>query len=279
MPFGTKLLKAKHGHFVTLLFAAASPFALGAPPLLGAPKPLPPKPRFIEVFSPNQNPGKGTLSYKTSEKVQSVQLGGQSGYYGVGMIFHGSQLPDNFRQELKDRFIVQIALGNLGAKEKKVVSEFSALTLLLKKLPTEKKKLKTVLPTGKDAKIDEGALILFSNPDSPVDQADEEKLRGTFFANSGVLTVTPLGKPEVVDIQADNGHYKFKTQTMRIELNSLLVTPFNIQPADLRGNLEIPIFWPHDKRSESFAKHIAEESLGTPTPGPKTPAKRDLASP
>jgi hypothetical protein len=265
-----------------LSLVLASP-CFAAPPLLGIPKAAS-RPRFIEAFSPEQNPGKGTLSYKTGDKVRSIQLGGQSGFYGVGMIFHGTQLPDNFKQELKDRYIVQVALGNLTAKDKNLIPEFAAVTLILKKLPTEKKTVKTVMPTGKETKIDEGALILFSNPETPTDRADEEKLRGTYFANSGVLTLTPVGKPEVVDIRADNGHYKFKTQAMRMEFNSLLVTPFNVQPADMRGTLEIPIFWPHDKRSELFAKHIAEESLGTPqggaTPSEATPRHpRDLASP
>jgi len=119
-------------------------------------------------------------------------------------------------------------------------------------------------------------LLLFSSPSLKTSQSDEDKLRNTYFAQSGVITVTPLKIPEPVDVKAEGKRLKFRRQLMKLEFNATLVTPFSTIQNDLKGFAEFLVYWPSGKSAKTFAKRIATESLASstttiPEPSPDKP--------
>lgn len=113
---------------------------------------------------------------------------------------------------------------------------------------------------AKGAQPKEFALMMFHSPQMPTNSSEEEKLKNTFFAQGGSILLAPLGEPTVHLVKDRGQSLRFKSQRYRAEIHVQLVTPFNSQPAQLDGSVELPLYQPHGKDSELFAKNISSQN-------------------
>lgn len=222
--------------------------------------------KLNELFSVENNPGSGSLTYTQAEKQEKIELGSETGHYALGMIFKGNSLPAPYSKDLKNTELVQIALGTAKGKVQFQVPQFGAATLIAKGGLKGKTTFKFVVPTGGPKKDQHMALLLFTSPSTPNEQSDEEKLKGTFFSQTGSVTLTPKGKASVVGVRYQGKNVNFKTQTMSLEFKASLVTPFNSQENGLTGTIDFPVYSPHGREATELAKKIAAESMGGMAP-------------
>lgn len=234
-----------------------------------------------QLFSVETRPGRGTLIYRQGAKSEKVELGAAAGHYGMGVVFRGSLLPTPYSQDYGNARILQIALGTLKANLQAQVPQFGSLTLIMKEIPKQRTVLKLLIPSGKDASLKELGLLLFTSPSTPSEQGDEDKLKGTYFAQSGTIALTPLGSAEKLEVRSQGRIVGFKSQTVRLEIDALLATPFTTQETTLKGSIELPLYWPVGKEAKAMTRRIAADSLGTAPalPGPEglTTHKREIA--
>jgi hypothetical protein len=256
--------------FLFFLFLAASA------PLLAEEVPRPPGSlELTDIFNVVSDPGEGTLMYVK----QKIPFGVEGGHYGVGMIFPGKSLPDPYRADFANFFILQLALGTLKDRLEGRIPQFGAATLILKKIPTGKTKLNFVLPSGKEKNLAASALLLFSSPSLKADATDELKLRESHFATGGILIVSPVGEKSSVLLKSAGQSVQYWKQKMSFDFAGRLATPFGNEVRDLSGKIEIPVYWPKSKGAEELAKRLAEQSLnpyghpGLPQAAPPSPKK------
>lgn len=236
--------------------------------------------KLNEIFSVEGSPGNGKLVYTQGEKVETIALGEETGHYALGIIFKGTSLPEPYSKDFKDDSILQIALGTMRSKVQFQVPQFGAVTLVSRGPLTTRTVFKLTVPTGSPSIPKSLALLLFTSPFTPNEQNDEEKLKGTYFAQSGTLTVTPKGKPKLIGVRSQGKNVNFKKQTMTVDFKAGLATPFNAQENNLKGTIEFPVYWPSGKQAEKLTQKIATDSLGGmgPVPSPDgLPYNRDVA--
>ena len=251
-----------------LIIIGAAAYLIGfdlyaAPPLLDADQVAASAPPIMEILKADPKSVSGTLNYKQGINLETLVFGETTGLYGTGLVLHSSALPGEMGQLFKGKHALQIALGNSPSATDKI-PQFGSVTLIFNKIPTKPQTFKTVFPKP-PFPGDNVALILFSSPQSPRARNDEDRLKGSFFAQNGTIILTPVGKPQTVMAPHRGEQMAFKTQVFRLEFNSLLVTPFTNEGADLKGKLELPVFWPDGKESESLIKHLSFETLGAST--------------
>ncbi len=240
-------------------------------PLLGAGKAGEPAADAIDIFAPETHAGSGTVVYRQGGKVELIDLGPESGRYGLGIVYPAKLLPEAYREEFKGAFIIQIQLGTMASKLQEQVSQFGSMSLITKHIPTTSQTFQTKIRDAKTNNIFNLGLMMMTSPSAPREQADEQRLKSTYFAQSGSVIVTPLFDPREVKTENGSSTLQFKTQTMRLEFNSELSTPFSNEKAELQGKLEIPIYWPDSKSAELFTKKIAARSLAGMTAPPPPP--------
>ncbi len=219
--------------------------------------------RLLEIFNAEQLPGSGSLDYKVGDKVEKIALSQESGYYALGMIFEGASLPEQYGKDFKKNQIIQIAMGSVRSKLQGQIPQFGAITLITNKIPAGKAKYPLVVPSGRESPLDEMGFLLMTGPTTPNDRSDEEKLKNTYFALSGSLTVTPRGKSRLMEVKSQGKRLNFKMRIMRVVFDAALVTPFNASPATLKGTIDFPVYQASGKEAETLTQRIATESLET----------------
>lgn len=227
--------------------------------------------QLVEMFSVETEPGEGTLTFGSKpEDTEKIQFGMISGHYGLGMVFPGKTLPPPYNKDFKGLQVIQMALGTLKGKLEGKVPQFGALTLIAKTVPTGITTFNFIVPTEKKKHGTNTALLLFTSPNSPADQRDEEKLQKTFFGREGSVRLTPMGTPVVVIIKGDSGKANFKKQLMKVEFQGKLRTPFTDSDRALNGTLQLPVYWPSGKDAEDLARKMSAQSLN-PAGSPGAP--------
>jgi hypothetical protein len=217
--------------------------------------------RLLELFSVEQNPGHGSLVYKQGDRTEAIEFGGVTGHYALGMVFPSESLPEPFPRQFKDSKILQMAFGTTQSHLQGQIPQFGSASLITGTLPKSATSYPLVVPSGKDKILKEIALLLFSSPSAMKEQSDEDKLKGTFFAQGGTLALSPVGQPHVVELKSQGKVLLFKAQVFRVAFDAQLVTPFNAQENALKGTLEFPVYWPHGREAEKLTQRIARESL------------------
>ena len=203
-----------------------------------------------DFFTPDREPGDGRLAYKEGSKTEGIEFGAQGGHYGMGVIFRGSELPAPYSKDFQNSSIIQIAFGTLKTKLLSQVPQFGSATLIVNEIPKTRTKYRLVVPTNKDASLKEMALLLFTSPSAPADQSDEEKLKGTFFAQSGTITASTVGISTKVVIRSQGKSLSFRKQSLRLIVEAKLATPFNTQETDLRAPSSSPSIGPSARRQK-----------------------------
>lgn len=233
-----------------------------------------------ELFSVEEDPGTGSLVYKQGDKKETIAFGKETGHYGLGMIFKGSSLPEPYSKDLVGNEILQIALGTARAKLQYQVPQFGSATIVMKGKPKDTATYPLMVPNG-GAQVKKLALLLFTSPATPNEQSDEEKLKGTFFAQAGSVTVQPKGAEKIIGVRYQGKNVNFKTQKMVIDFRAKLVTPFNSQDSSLEGKVELPVYRPHGKEAQRLLGKMVGDSFGGMSPLPTSDAlsthPRDVA--
>lgn len=246
---------------IALTVLAFSFTLFAAPPLLdrstNSASPVPPE--IVEQVAGEGS--KGSLQLKVGDKRETVDLGGKSGHYAVGMVIHSSALPAEMAAEFQGFNIIQIFLGTLSTAGAESVPQFGSIGVITKRIPAkDAKTFKTVLgPTS--PKTGDYAQVSFKSPGTPLQQTDEEKLKATAFAASGTLRYSPKGLPHEVKVRSRTGYLAFKRQRVSLDVNSILTSPFNPIDGDVKGQLEVYVYWPSRPESQDLTRSLASSSL------------------
>lgn len=234
-----------------------------------------------ELFSNEKNPGLGKLVYTSGEKTETIEFGGDSGHFGMGLVFTNKVLPESVIKDLKGDEIVQIVMGTQRGKIKLQVPQFSSATLISRGISSTHNSYKLTVPSGSGEQDPAIALLLFTSPQTASEQSDEDKLKSTFFAQSGRLTVVPKGRRELLSVRYQGKNINFNVQTLSVTVDAHLVTPFNSLENTLKGEIEFPVYSPKGKAAEDMLRKIAADSLGGLTTAPVSEAisshRRDVA--
>jgi hypothetical protein len=214
---------------------------------------------LITEFNVQKNPGSGNLVFTQGGNPKNLELGAQTGYYGMGMVLKGSLLKSDYQKELKNKIILQLNFGNFNAKSLKESPQFSTLTLVDETVP--KKEVTYQLKTSKPENINKIGLMLFQSPFTPEIPGPEQRLQNSYFAKLGTVKVSPTGKIERVPIVFQNKNYELSLQRYKVSIDGLLTTPFDAsQNPALRANVEIPVYYANSPDEEKLIFNLAQNS-------------------
>jgi len=237
--------------------------------------------KLNDVFSVDKTPGTGKLVYSQGDKTETIELGTESGHYSMGLVFKNSLLPESVTKDLKGDEVVQIVLGTQKGKVQFQIPQFGSATLISRGIDSLRNTYKLTIPNGAPNQDPAIALLLFTSPQTPTEQSDEEKLKGTFFAQSGKLIITPAGKSDTLSVRYQGKMLNFKKQNFTVKLDAALVTPFNSSENSLKGEITFPIYTAKGKAAEALIRKIAGDSLGgmpsAPTQDGISTHNRDVA--
>ncbi len=232
-----------------------------------------------QTFSVEQNPGTGTLRLKQGDKEEVVQIGTLEGHYALGMFLRGNRLPPPMNEEFKDLLILQTAFGNIKAKHPGLVPQFGTITLASAGKMGKLKTFKLRPPMGREPSFKDAGLLLFTSAKFPLEQNDQDKLKGTYIAKSGDVVLRAENKPDKVELPFGEKSLTFNRQTIRLDISGELVTPFNPQDMRITGRVEFPVYWPVSPLAEKLVMDTAAENLSPLGSGRATSQqkKRDVS--
>lgn len=218
--------------------------------------------KLEDVFSIGKNPGTGALIYKNSQQEEKISLGQNIGLYGFGMSFDGSLLAQNYQKDFSDSAIIQVAFGRLKSHLNGRIPQFLAATLVGEKPGKILQTYPVIVPKPKTKhNLKKMALILFSSPNTLSERLDEEKLQGTFFAETGSIQLSLIGKSKKVRVMVNSETLWFRVRLAKLVFNVTLGTPFIAEKGSLKGEVIIPLYSPDDKASTLFTRKLASESF------------------
>jgi hypothetical protein len=221
--------------------------------------------QLVDMFSVESEPGEGTLEFGTKkEDMEKISLGAVSGHYGLAVIFPGKMLPPPYNKDFKNQHVIQLAIGTLKSKLENRVPQFGAGTFIAKRVPTAVTTFNFIVPSEKKKHGANTALLLFTSPNSPADQKDEEKLQKTFFGKEGSIRITPIGTVKSISVKGENASVTFRKQLMKLEFQGALKTPFSDSEKSLTGTIQLPFFWPQNKEAEKLTRRLAAQSMNPP---------------
>lgn len=276
---------------------AAAPVPPTPAPVIPPPAAAAPSLPLVDLFSVEQNPGRGTLEYVKAGENEKIVFGPESGHYLLGMVFSNDTLPETIQNDFKRNEVIQLAMGTINRFTSGRVGQFGAATLMVSRETQAKRVVPLRIPGSTEAPLPESGLFLFTSPEMQVQMSDEEKLKGTFFAKGGSVTLSASGSPRSIQVTADGKKIPFKMQSMRMEILANLVTPFNSAEHSLHGRVEFPMYWPDGPAGKKLAKQLAGNSFNaknsiavpddmgtkrrnmTGAPNKAKPSKRKPASP
>ncbi len=220
--------------------------------------------KISEVFSAEKNPGKGTLSYTLGgSQTESISFGDETGHYLIGLVFPLDTLPEAMRSEFKNKELIQLAMGTLSASLGNRIAQFGAMTVAVTKGARTVRQIPLSIPSNSDRGLSESGLLLFSSPQMPAQISDEEKLRGTFFGKGGSIGLSASTPPTPLNLVAEGKKVGFKVQSMRMELQASLSTPFNSEERQLSGKVEFALFYPDGVAAKRLLSQLAETAFNS----------------
>ncbi len=217
--------------------------------------------KLTELFGTEENPGSGVIGYTLGQSSQQVKLGKETGIYGMGLVFDGIDLPQRLKKGIEKQVVIQLALGVNRSKLAGQIPQFGAMTILSLETPVGKKTYPFVVPNPRDKNRKEMAFMLFSPPNTPSERTDEEKLKSTYFANEGLISLEPKGGIQVLEVKRNGERLKFSVRFMEAEVDGGLSTPFSAEPGRLRGKFKFPLYWPSNLPARKLVQKMARDSL------------------
>jgi hypothetical protein len=223
----------------------------------------------------------GQLEFKVGEKTELFEFGKGKPHYAMGLVFSRKNLPSSFANSIGKNQIIQIALGNRNATAPDLITQFGSLTLKIEDFPGTDALKVTFQDTSK-AEKDQGqsAFLILNSSQMTFSQEDQEKLKSTYFSESGEIVVTPSNAVEKISLPNGTKKLSFKRKNFSLTLDAKLGTPFSGGKGSVKGTFQIPVFWPHGTEADAFVSELAESSLDkNPEISPPKEAPRTLASP
>jgi len=217
--------------------------------------------KLTELFGTESTPGSGFIGYTLGTSSQQVNLGKETGIYAMGLVFEGIDLPQQIKKGIEKQVVIQLAIGVNRSKLAGQIPQFGAMTILSLDTPVIKKIYPFVVPNPKDKGRKEMAFLLFSPPNTPAERTDEEKLKSTYFANNGVMSLDPKGGTQVLEVKRNGERLKFSVRFMEAEIDGGLSTPFSAEPGRLRGKFKFPLYWPSNLPARKLVQKMARDSL------------------
>lgn len=214
---------------------------------------------LTELFGVKQNPSLGELKFRRGTVTEKLTFGATTGLYALGFELPASLLPQPYRTQFAGEKVVQVLLGNANPGEK--ISQFASL-LILTDASGNETQLRVPTKGNQDSK--NTVYIQFRSPESPSNTPDEDSLKSTYFATSGLAKVGPKGKAEGVAISFSDRRLRFYKRRVRLEINSLMGTPFNPESADIKGAIELALFSAGSDETIVFLKEILSQTLRSP---------------
>ena len=218
--------------------------------------------KLTELFGTEETPGTGTIGYSVGQQLQQIALGKESGVYALGLVFEGLELPAAMRKSKIKPTIIQMAIGFNRGKIGSQVPQFAAMTILGTEKPIKlKKTYPLVVPNPTDRGRNEMAFLLFTPPTTPAERTDEDKLKSTFFANKGMISLTPQGEEQTIEAKRNGERLKFAERFMEAEIDGTLATPFHTEPGKIQAKFKFPLYWPSNDAAKKLVRRMAQDSL------------------
>lgn len=217
--------------------------------------------KLTELFGTEETPGSGTIGYSVGAQLQQIALGKETGVYALGLVFDGLELPAQMRKTKVKPTIIQMAIGFNRGKIGSQVPQFAALTILGTENPKVKKTYPLVVPNPADKNRNEMAFLLFTPPTTPAERSDEEKLKTTFFANKGMISLSPQGEVQSLEAKRNGERLKFSVRFIDAEIDGLLATPFHTEPGKIQARFKFPLYWPANDAAKKLVRRMAQDSL------------------
>ncbi len=217
--------------------------------------------KLTELFGTEETPGSGSIGYSMGQQSQQVTLGKETGVYAMGLVFEGINLPNQIKKGIEKQLVIQLAIGVNRSKIAAQVPQFAAITLLSLEIPQLKRIYPFIVPNPADKNRKEMAFLLFTPPNSPAERSDEEKLKSTFFANTGVMSLDPRGGPQTLEVKRNGDRLKFTVRFMEADIDGGLATPFHADLGRLRGKIKFPLYWPSNNAARALVQKMARDSL------------------
>jgi len=246
--------------------AIADPVLVPVPSLpLAVPTIAPPPLPLVDIFSADKNPGRGTFELTRGGATEKIVIGPEAGHYVMGMVFSNDVLPDAVALDFKNNEVIQLAFGTLATAAGQKVGQFGASTLMVARGTHLLRLVPLRIPGPSQPSLPESGFLLFNSAEMASQQADDEKLKGTFFAKAGSISLSPATKMRSIQVTSQGRKVPFRMQGMRMELLATLITPFNNEEAQLRGTVEFPLYWPDGPSGKRVAKQLADASFNAKT--------------
>jgi len=245
---------------------------------------------FAEVPLPGQSSpfisietleNSGQLEFKVGEKTETFEFGKGKPHYAMGLVFSRKNLPTSFAKSIGQNQMIQIALGNRNTSAPDLITQFGSLTLKIEELPSDNA-LKLPFQDTSKADKDQGqsAFLILNSSQMTFSQEDQEKLKSTYFSESGEISVTSTKAVEKISLPNTGKKLSFKRKNISFNIDAKLATPFSGEKGSLKGTVQIPVFSPQGAEADAFVAELAETSLDkNPEISPPKEAPRTLASP
>jgi hypothetical protein len=238
-------------------------YTLFALPTLADSSPAKPPSSFVlpEIFSAEKSPGQGTLTYTLpNSPTETISIG--SGSYAMGVVFPSDTLPDELKKDFKNKEVLQVLLGPSVANTGANPTPFGNLTLILaSKGPRSRRAIPLQIPVPQETPLPDTGYLIFSSPRMPAQVSDEEKLRKTFFAKRGSVSLSASTATKPLSVAINGKNVTFRVQGMRLEVQADLSTPFNNEERQLNGKFEFPLYYPEGQGAKKLIRQLAESSF------------------
>lgn len=222
--------------------------------------------KLADFFSSEKNPGKGSLFYSQSAtQTETISFGEETGHYLMGLVFSSDTLPESMRAEFKNKEVIQLAFGTAPKTAGTRVPQFGAMTLTVSKGARTLRSIPLRIPAVAEAPLPESGFLLFTSPQMQAQISDEEKLRGSFFAKGGAVTLSASTTAKPIPVVVEGRRVSFKIQAMRLDLQADLGTPFNSEEHHVRGKVEFPLYYPDGAAAKNILRQLAEASFNAKT--------------
>ncbi|NDD03614.1 MAG: hypothetical protein EB078_01795, partial [Proteobacteria bacterium] len=213
--------------------------------------------KTMEIFSVDQIAGEGQLDFKLGESNESIEFGKDKTHYGLGLVFTQNNLPESYQKMIGDYQVIQIALGNRGNIPADLQPQFGSITIKVKKIPTLRPIRINIQDIQKaDKEKRESAFFVFNSSQTKISTDDQEKLKATFFSETGVITLSPIGSAEKVTVKSEGKNLPFKKQMMKLMVNGQVGNPFTTVKGSLLGTVQFPIYWAAETESQELVSGL-----------------------
>lgn len=214
---------------------------------------------FAEAFSTEKNPGKGTLRFsKANGEPLTISLGTETGHYISGLVFPYDTLPAGLRDEFKNSDVIQLSFGTQPSSVGPRIGQFGAVTLKVSRGTKLQRIVPLKMPSINEVPLPESGYLLFASPELLSAGSDEEKLKNTFFAREGSLSLVATASPRPLVVLAEGRKIAFKIQPMRMDIEATLATPFNTEEPRLVGKVEYPLYYPDSASARKYLSRLAD---------------------